>query len=446
MLAGAVVVSSLAVDPPRGSATWHELVATVKLAAPIAIAQFGFVALTLVDTAIVGKTSTTALAGASIGRSLMFAFSSFGMGISSAIEPLASQAIAAHEPDRAWSSLLRTLVVNVWIFPAIVVLTFCTTALLPWFGVDAPTLVEVRRFLVGQIPGMLLFPAFVAAKAFAQAHGRTIPAMVASVVANGINWIACTLLVRSYGTLGAGLAASLAAFVLFAGTMGPAWRLRATGPTQPPTYRRIIGLGVPMGLQLLAEIGVFSVVSFLAARFGTTSVAAHQIALGLASFSFMGALGVSGATAVRVGRAIGHGVSPRRAGLVGIAIGGGVMLASIVIFTMAPAWLVTLFTADAEVIRLGVPLVMLAAFFQFFDGMQAVAGGALRGAGDVRFAFLANLFCHWCIGLPISLWLGFVCGWQTRGFWVGLSAGLIAVALALTWRFFVVSGRVIQRV
>lgn len=446
MLAGRVLVPSLAHEPRRGDATWHELTATVRLAVPIAIAQFGFVALTLVDTAIVGRTSTTALAGASIGRSLVFALGAFGMGLASAIEPLASQAIAAGELDRAWQSLIRTLVANAWIWPLVVALLFGISCLLPLFGVDEPTLAEARKYMLGHVPGVLFLPLFIAAKAFAQAHGRTLAPLVAAIVANAVNWIACTILVRHYGTLGAGLAGSIATGVLFFGTMLPAWRLRAHGRTPPPTYKRIFGLGIPMGLQLLAEIGVFSVVSFLAAKFGTTSVAAHQIAIGLASFSFMGALGVSGATAVRVGRAIGHGVSPRRAGLVGIAIGGCMMLASICVFTFAPVWLVTRFTSDADVIRLGVPLVVLAAFFQFFDGIQAVAGGALRGAGDVRFAFLANVICHWCIGLPISLWLGFVCGWQTRGFWVGLSAGLIAVAFAMTARFYVVSGRVIARV
>lgn len=428
------------------SATWNELSATVRLAVPIAVAQFGFVALTLVDTAIVGKVSTTALAGASIGRSLIFAFSSFGMGISSAVEPLAAQAVAAGEPDRAWTSLERVLLANLGLWLPLFGLVLASSALLTRFGVDAATLTATRSYLYGQLPGMLFFAEFIAVKSFLQAHDRTLSPLIAALVANGVNWIACKLLVTDYGTFGAGLAASLAAGILFFGTLIPAYRLRATGDTPPPSYGRVFALGIPMGFQLLAEIGVFSLVSFMAAKFGTVSVAAHQIALGLASFSFMGALGVSGATAVRVGRAIGQGASPRRAGLVGIATGGGVMLASSAVFTWFPTWLVTRFTADANVVRLGVQLLTLAAFFQFFDGMQAVASGALRGAGDVRFAFFVNVVCHWGIGLPISLWLGFVAGWQTRGFWVGLSSGLIAVALALTARFFWVSGRTIQRV
>lgn len=439
-----------------------ELTATLRLAIPIALAQFGFVALTLVDTAIVGRTSTVALAGASIGRSLVFAVSSLGMGIASTLEPLASQAYAAREPDRAWQSLRRTLITLFCAWPLLVVLAFGLTATLPWLGVDAETLAAARANLTGQIPSLFLFPAFIAAKSFLQAGGHTRSVVEASLLANAINWPVCSVLVRgdealhdwgfaprgwpALGTLGAGVAGSLAALVMFGWLVRPCFQRRAVGSTPPPSYRLIVGLGIPMGLQLLAEIGVFSLVSFLAARFGTVSVAAHQIALGMASFSFMGALGVSGATAVRVGRAIGLGVSPRRAGMVGIATGGAVMTASILAFTLAPEWLVRRFTVDPEVVRLGVPLMAVASFFQFFDGMQAVAGGALRGAGDVRFAFLANLGCHWLIGLPISLWLGFRMGWEIRGLWVGLCTGLIAVALTMTARFFRVSGRPIARV
>lgn len=447
---------------PPDSDSRGELVATLRLAIPIALAQFGFIALTLVDTAVVGRTSTTALAGAAIGRSLVFAVSSIGMGIASAIEPLASQAYAANEPDRAWQSLRRTLITLFCAWPLLVMTAFGATAMLPWLGVDAPTLAAARDNLVGQVPVLFLFPAFIAAKSFLQAEGHTRSVVEAALLANLVNWIACNLLVRGdealrdwglsplglrpHGTLGAGFAASIAAAVMFGWLLRPCFRRRVIGTTPPPSYLRIVTLGVPMGLQLLAEIGVFSLVSFLAAKFGTTSVAAHQIALGLASFSFMGALGVSGATAVRVGRAIGLGQSPRRAGMIGIATGGAVMTVSIFVFTLAPRWLVQRFTTDPEVLRLGVPLMAIAAMFQFFDGMQVVAGGALRGAGDVRFAFFANLFCHWCIGLPISIWLGFYAGWQIRGFWVGLCSGLIAVALTMTARFFSVTSRPIVRV
>src|SRR5262249_12638339 len=163
--------------------------------------------------------------------------------------------------------------------------------------------------------------------------------------------------------------------------------------------------GMPVGLQLLAEIGVFSLVAVLAGRLGRVAVSGHQIAIGLASFTFMGALGISGATAVRVGHAVGEGRVARRPGLVGFALGGVFMSASALLFLAFRRPLVMVFTDDASVIELGASLLVVAAAFQLFDGVQAVAAGALRGAADVRFSFIANVGAHWLIGLPCALLL-----------------------------------------
>ena len=136
---------------------------------------------------------------------------------------------------------------------------------------------------------------------------------------------------------------------------------------------------------MLAEYGVFTLVAMLAARLGAGVASAHQVAIALSSFMYMGALGVSGATAVRVGIAVGAGRSPRRAGLLGIALACVFMGFGVLAFGIFPAQLVDLFTDDADVIALGARLLRVAAVFQVFDGVQVVAGGALRGAGDVRF-------------------------------------------------------------
>ncbi|WP_437984560.1 MATE family efflux transporter [Sorangium sp. So ce117] len=194
-------------------------------------------------------------------------------------------------------------------------------------------------------------------------------------------------------------------------------------------------LGVPIGLQLLAEVGVFGMTALLAGRLGATVVSAHQIAIGLASFTFMGAIGVGGATAVRVGRAVGAGRSPMRPGVLGLLLGAGLMCVSASMYAAFPRALIGAFTPDADVLAIGVPLLRIAALFQLFDGVQAVAAGALRGAGDVRFPFWANLGAHWAFGLPLSIGLAFGLDLGVRGLWFGLTAGLIAVAGGLSARF-----------
>ena len=261
------------------------------------------------------------------------------------------------------------------------------------------------------------------------------------------------------GALGAGLASSLSTALLAVIVLVAARRTHVAAvardardaPALPTTslvgdVRRVLRIGVPIGFQMLAEIGVFSVVGVVAGRLGTVPVAAHQVALSLASFTFMGVLGVSGATAVRVGRAVGAGRPPRRAGLVGIALGAAFMLACGALFFGASRALTGLFTNDPEVLELGVSLLGVAAAFQLFDGVQGVAAGALRGAGDVRFAFIANAAAHWAIGFPVALVLAFPLGLGIRGLWWGLALGLGLVAVALTARFVVVTrGHIARR-
>jgi MATE family multidrug resistance protein len=193
-------------------------------------------------------------------------------------------------------------------------------------------------------------------------------------------------------------------------------------------------------------MGVFTLAALIAGRLGKEIVSAHQVAIGLASVTYMGALGVAGATAVKVGHAVGAGKSTRRAGLLGIALGGAIMALPALAFVLAPEVLVGWFTHDTAVIVLGVALLKIAGVFQLFDGIQAVAGGALRGAGDVRYSFGVNVAAYWVIGLPLALFLAFPLGWGAQGLWWGLTLGLILASIALTLRFLGVSKRKLARV
>lgn len=439
-----------------------ELRALVRLSVPIAIAQLGLVSMSLVDTAVIGRVSVNDLAGAGIGRSIGFAAVVVGMGVTTALEPMAAQAIGAGDHGQAWRSYVAILRAALLLWVPSVVAAFAVTLALPGLGVETAVISRVRLYLAGQSPGFGLMLAFMSSKTFLQAHGRTRPALVGSVVANVVNLFVSNLLVRGddalravklapvglrpLGALGGGLAFSVSCLVLFAFVAAPAQRYRVRAPGPPVTLRRVYRLGVPVGLQMLAEIGIFSLVSLLSGALGPEVASAHQVAIGLASFTFMGALGVSGATAVRVGHAVGARTSPRRAGLLGIALGAATMAAGAVAFTAVPHLLVSAFTHDERVIAIGVDLVRIAALFQLFDGVQAVASGALRGAGDVRFPFVANVVAHWFVGFPIALVLGFALHGGARGLWWGLTAGLVAISVALAARFVSVSRGPLARV
>ncbi len=451
--------------PGAESSRRAEAKAIARLAAPIALAQFAITALGLVDVAVLGHASAAELGGAAVGRSIGFVAVALGLGAAAALEPLASQAVGAGEPVAAWRALLATLVACVVVWVPSAALAYASTWALVPLGVEADLVPITRAFLLPQLPGMLLFSVFLAAKTYLQAHKRTMPSVVAALVANAVNVVACNLLVRGdeplvalglrplglprLGAFGAGLASAVSSLVLAGWVLASAWRLRPRDHHdvhRAIPVAKVLRLGSPVGFQLLAEIGVFSFVAVIAGRLGKVPVSAHQIAIGLSSFTFMGVLGISGATAVRVGHAIGEGRSPRAAGLIGIAMGAAFMSVCAAIFLAFPRGLVALFTEDAATAELAARLLLVAAVFQPFDGIQGVAAGALRGAADVRFPFVANVAAHWLVGLPFALFLAFGLGWGAPGLWWGLLVGLALVAGALLWRFVVVVRGPVSRV
>jgi multidrug resistance protein, MATE family len=443
-----------------------EALRIAALATPIALAQFGITALGLVDVAVLGHASPVDMGGAAIGRSIAFVAVAVGLGATNALEPLAAQAVGAREPHGAWRAFLATLVACAIVWLPCAMLAYASTWALVPLGIDPELVPPARAFLVPQLPGMLLYSFFLSAKVYLQAHKRTGASLLAAIVANVVNLVVCNLLVRGdeplvalglpplglprLGAFGAGLASTISSLVLVGWSFVAAFRIRpiATGDDAraPLPIAKVIRLGMPVGLQVLAEIGVFSFVSVIAGRLGKVPVSAHQIAIGLSSFTFMGALGIGGATAVRVGHAVGEGRSPRASGLVGIGIGALFMLVCASVFLLTRHVLVSVFTEDAATADLAASLLEVAAAFQLFDGVQAVAAGALRGAGDMRFAFAVNVGAHWLIGLPLSLYLAFVLGWGARGLWWGLMAGLAVVAIALLFRFATLSKGPIARV
>ena len=443
----------------------EELRALLRLSFPIAAAQLGLMAMGLVDTAVLGRVSVTELAGSAIGRSVMFAAITPAMGVAFALEPLASQAVGAGEVPRAWGALRSTSRATLLAGVPLLALGFASLLLLEPCGVEPAVAERARAFALWQMPGMVLTLTFLTHKTFLQAQALTRPALVAAGVANAVNLVVCNLLVRGddfvvamggpavglprMGAVGAGIAFSIANAVMAAIVVAANRRRRpvATAPEDGSvTVRQVMKLGAPVGFQFLAEVGVFALLTVVVGRFGSVAVSAHQIALGLASFSFMGAVGFSGGASVRVGYAIGEGRSPRRAGLVGLGCGAAFMAITGVIFGAFPGALVRLFTSDAEAVALGVHLVVIAAVFQLFDGLQVVAGGALRGAADVRFPFIATVGAHWAVGFPAALVLAFPLGLGVRGIWWGLASGLITVAALLVARFVHVARGVVARV
>jgi MATE family multidrug resistance protein len=262
------------------------------------------------------------------------------------------------------------------------------------------------------------------------------------VSANVVNAAGNWLLLPHYGVAGVGWSTVIARIYLALALMGAAvLHDRSVVHVVRPAWqrmRRLLSLGAPAAGQLLLEIGVFATATALAGRIGRPeALAAHHVALNIAATTFMVPLGVSSAGAVMVGHAIGAGdpAGARRAGWLSLALGAGFMLAAAIAVSAAPGAFIGIFTRDPAVLALAVPLMYVAAMFQVFDGVQVVATGVLRGAGNTRTPMLANLVAHWVIGVPAAYVLCFPLGLGVRGLWLGLCAGLIVVGsyLLLAW-------------
>jgi len=435
-----------------------ELRQLLRLAAPLAAAQAGTQVMTLVDLAVVGRLGARELAAAGLGNTIFFTISVIGMGIVFGIDPLISQAFGSDDPMRArhvlwqgvWLSLGATVVLSI----PLALLPFA----LPHFGMQPDLLRPTAIFVLVRSLGLAPLLLFLVARAYLQAQGVTRPMVVAMLAGNVFNLVSDLVLVFGFGPIppmgvaGAALSTSLGS-LLQLGVV--AWWLRAPvhAPTQAQAYakrrphwpeiRRAIRVGLPIGLQMGLEIGIFTFVGVLAGHLGTLDLAAHQLVLSLASLTYTIALGIANAAAVRVGLAVGarDRAATRTAGFAALLGAGSWMTCGALLLSVFPRQVARLVTDKPDVIAVAVPLLFVAAIFQLSDGIQVVAAGALRGAGDTHFAFIANLVAYWLIGLPIALYLGFSRQMGVLGLWWGLCAGLAVAATLLFLRFNRMSGR-----
>ena len=421
----------------------------VALATPLAIADIGWVAMQLVDIGMVGRLGPEAIGAVGVGSALFLALGVFGMGMLAGLDPLISQAFGARRPLDCHRWLRHGLCVAVGLAVPLTLLGRAVGRHLDIWGFDAGVLDLTRPYFHIVVWSLLPLLLYAALRRYLQAVNAVRPVMVVLVSANVVNAIANWILV--FGNLGApalgvdGAAWATVVSRVYMTTLlvvacarhgAVIWPMWAG--VEPSGLRRLLSLGWPAAVQTVLEYGVFAAATALAARLEPSLLAAHQIVLNLAGLTFMVPLGISAAGAVRVGQAVGRrdAAAAARAGWTALALGAGFMSGAAVTFVAVPRPILGLFTDDASVITTGVTLLLLAAVFQLFDGLQGVATGALRGLGDTLTPMLFNLVGHWVIGLPVGYALCFVFGWGVAGLWVGLSGGLILVGIVLvgTWR------------
>jgi MATE family multidrug resistance protein len=425
----------------------------LRLAGPVILAELGWMSMGVVDTIMVGPLGPAAIGSVGLGGVLFMSIAIFGMGILLGLDTLVSQAHGGARPRECRHWLVTGLAVGM-LFAVPVTLALRIGAR----HLDAlrlhPSIVASTAAYVGTVAwGLVPLLGYAACRRYLQGMGVVQPITFALVSANVVNMVGNWMLIYgklgmpALGVRGAAWATNfsrvymvsvlLVAIVLHdqrtGGHVGAALRGLSFA-----SMSRLIRLGLPAALQVTLEIGVFGAATALAGRLEPAALAAHQIALNVASFVYMVPLGMASAGAVMVGQHVGRGdhTGAAHAGWTALATIAAFMLAVAVLFVIAPRVLLIGFTRDELVLALGSTLLAVAAVFQLFDGLQVVATGVLRGVGDTRTPMLINLAGHWFCGLPIGWVLCFVIGLGVVGLWVGLSVGLILVGgvLVFVWR------------
>ena len=434
--------------PDEGSLR-AEIPRLLGLAVPVVVVQVGMMAMGVVDTMVVGHVSAKDLAAVALGNLYFFSVMVIAWGILMALDPVVSQAVGARDDVAISRALQRGFVI------AALLTVPCVMALLPAKIVlgllhQPEEVVPVAaRYVWASIPGALAFLMFAVLRQTLQAMHRLKPIVWTILAGNVVNFALNILLVFGtagfprLGAFGSGIATSLSRWFLFLALATPAWRLlrHHIFPLRPEALaaaplRRMLRIGLPIGGQYGLEVGAFTVIALLMGRLGTQEIAGHQVAINLASLTFMVPLGVSSAAAIRVGHAIGRGdqAGARRAARAALYCGALFMSGTAILFIAIPAPLAWVYTRDASVLALAASLLPIAGFFQVFDGLQVVSIGVLRGLGDTTTPLIVNVLGFWLLGLPVSLWLAFERGHGARGLWWGMVVGLGAVAAFLLLR------------
>lgn len=426
----------------------RELRPMLSLATPVVVAEVGWVAMQIVDIAMVGQLGPAAIGAVGVGSALFFALAVFGMGLMLGLDTLVAQAFGRGQLDECRRWLLHGLLLAGILTIPLTLGARGGANHLDLLGLDPAVLELTRgyfRLVAWSILPLLLY---VALRRYLQAVNVVRPVMLALVTANvinaGVNWLLvfgnagfpelgvegaawATCVSRTYMCAALAVAARSKVASLTGKSSNTVNRIELS------RLKRLVELGWPAAAQLTLEVGVFAAASALAGRLEPHFLAAHNIVLNLAGLSFMVPLGVASAGAVRVGQAVGRGdfEGARRAGWVALALGAAFMSVAAALFVSVPEVILHLFTSDHDVVATGVTLLLVAAVFQLFDGLQGVATGVLRGLGDTRTPMFSNLAGHWIIGLPVGYALCFWLGFGVVGLWIGLSTGLILVAVVL---------------
>jgi MATE family multidrug resistance protein len=423
-----------------------------KLAYPVMLSQLGHVMMGVADNVMVGHIGAKQLAAAGLANVAFNVLLLFGIGVSYAMTPLVASADGEQDTHKVNETLRHGLVINVITALVLVMLVMGAKQLL--YHLDQPVEVIVLsipylEIITFSIIPVLVFQTF---RQFSEGLSNTWMPMVIVLSCNVVNIAMNYVLINGHfgfpalGLNGAGWATlisrvimggAIAAFIYWSPgfkSYRPGFHI---GNYSRELFNKMLHIGIPAGAQFIFEVAAFDFSLVMMGWLGTQALAAHQIAINLATISFMTTSGLAAAATIRVSNELGKGNlrQARQSAFVLLGMALTFMAVWGIIFLLGRNHLPLLYVDDMDVVAIAAPLIVIAGLFQLSDGTQVVVIGALRGLQDVKVPSVLILISYWVIGLPLGYWLGFRLNLGPIGIWTGLLIGLTLTASAMLWRF-----------
>ncbi len=445
--------------PPFAATTGvvRELRAMLWLAFPLVLTQLTQILVHTTEVLMLGRLGAAALAAATLAAALFHTGMMFAIGVASATAPLIAQAKGARQPRQIRRVVRQGLWMTLAITLPLMVALWYVRPLLSLMGQDESLLAMTEQYMRAALWGLPFSVGFIVLRSFVAAFGQARAILAAALVAALINVPLSWLLIfgglgiPAMATLGAGIGVAVTFALMFGLLLAycllvtPFRRYDVLGRFWRPdwaTFREIYRVGFPIGGAVVMETGLFATSTLFMGLIGTAQLAAHQIALQLASIAFMVPLGLSHAATIRVGLAVGAGdwARARLAGRVACGLGTAFMATMALLFAMAPETLIGMFLdartpEGAAATAFAVGFLRIAALFQLVDGLQVIGIASLRGLRDTKVPMWLAGFGYWVVGFPICWLLGFHTALAGRGIWIGLAFALATVALVMVLRF-----------
>ena len=424
---------------------------TIYLAWPLVITQVGYIITGMVDTVFLGKIGAAEQAACILSNNLYILLLVFGIGVSYATTPLVTSANQNMDLLKKASLFKNSIFLNVSVSIICFILLFLSSGLLKYMHQPEDVIKLAVPFFNVLIFSMIPISLFFTCKQYCEGLSNTRMALFISIIGNVINIILNYLLIYGkfgfpeLGYIGSAWASFISRVFMGFSFLYLIFKSPVTKEISA-VYNRVkinkkelfhlAKIGLNAGLQLTFEVAAFVIAGLMAGTFGKEQIDAHGIALSIAAFTYMFASAISSASSIRVGiyKAQDNWLEIKQAAFSSIKLVMLIMGGFAILFLMINNFLPKVFSSDLQIVNLASKLLIIAALFQLFDGIQVTIVGILRGLEDSKIPTLISLVGYWIIALPLAYWLAFILKLETVGVWIGLLVSLIFAAIILFWR------------